>query len=122
MMAQLRHLPRRAVRRRTDELLAAFDLLDARDRRAVSYSGGMQPPPRPGDELIERPDLLFLDEPTTGLDPRSREQLWASVRRLVDDGVTMLFTTQYLEEADQLADTDRPARSRAASSRQGSRR
>ena len=60
--------------------------------------------------MIERPQLLFLDEPTTGLDPRSREQLWGTVRRLVEDGVTILLTTQYLEEADQLADTDRPAR------------
>ena len=62
--------------------------------------------------MIERPELLFLDEPTTGLDPRSREQLWGTVRDLVDDGVTVLLTTQYLEEADQLADTDRHARPR----------
>ena len=70
--------------------------------------------------MIERPELLFLDEPTTGLDPRSREQLWGTVRRLVDDGVTVLLTTQYLEEADQLADT--VACSTTAGSSPGARR
>jgi ABC-2 type transport system ATP-binding protein len=105
MMAQLRHLPKRAVRQRVNELLSAFDLLHARDRRVANYSGGMRRRLDLAMSLIEQPDLLFLDEPTTGLDPRSREQLWASVRRLVDEGVTILLTTQYLEEADQLADT-----------------
>ncbi len=104
MMAQLRHLPRRARTPRVDELLAAFDLVDAGQRRASTYSGGMRRRLDLAMGMIVRPQLLFLDEPTTGLDPRSREQLWDTVRRLVDDGVTVLLTTQYLEEADQLAD------------------
>ena len=102
MMARLLHLPRRAVRARAAELLAAFDLEDARDRRAGTYSGGMK---RRLDLAIERPELVFLDEPTTGLDPRGRDQVWGTVRDLADDGVTILLTTQYLKEADQLADT-----------------
>ena len=81
-----------------------FDLTEARNQRAGSYSGGMRRRFDLAISMIERPDLLFLDEPSTGLDPRSREELWAAVRRLVDDGVTTLLTTQYLEEADQLAD------------------
>jgi len=105
MMAQLRHLPRRAARARADELVATFDLVDVRNRRAATYSGGLRRRLDLAISMIERPALLFLDEPTTGLDPRSREQLWRTVRRLVDEGVTVLLTTQYLEEADQLADT-----------------
>ncbi len=105
LMARLRHIPRRAVSARTMELLAAFDLTDAADRRVSTYSGGMIRRLDLAISMIERPRLLFLDEPTTGLDPRSREQLWDTVRRLVVDGVTVLLTTQYLEEADQLADT-----------------
>ena len=105
MMARLRHLPRREARARTDELLAAFDLSDARHRRVATYSGGMRRRLDLAVSVIERPQLLFLDEPTTGLDPRSREQLWETVRHLVEDGVTILLTTQYLEEADRLADT-----------------
>jgi ABC-2 type transport system ATP-binding protein len=105
MMAQLRHLPRRAIRPRAAQLLADFDLLDARDRRVATYSGGMKRRLDLAISMIEQPQLLFLDEPSTGLDPRSREQLWGTVGRLVDDGVTVLLTTQYLEEADQLADT-----------------
>ena len=105
MMAQLRHLPRREVRPRAIQLLADFDLLDARDRRVATYSGGMKRRLDLAISMVEWPELLFLDEPSTGLDPRSREQLWGTVRRLVDDGVTVLLTTQYLEEADQLADT-----------------
>jgi ABC-2 type transport system ATP-binding protein len=105
MMAKLRHLPRRAARARTDELLASFELTDARHRRAATYSGGMRRRLDLAVSMIEQPRLLFLDEPSTGLDPRSREQLWGTVRRLVDDGVTILLTTQYLEEADELADT-----------------
>jgi ABC-2 type transport system ATP-binding protein len=103
MMAQLRHLPRRQVRARATQLLADFDLLDARDRRVATYSGGMKRRLDLAISMVERPELLFLDEPSTGLDPRSREQLWGTVRRLVDDGVTVLLTTQYLEEADRLA-------------------
>ena len=105
MMARLRHLPRREARVRTDDLLAVFDLSDARHRRVATYSGGMRRRLDLAMSVIERPRLLFLDEPTTGLDPRSREQLWDTVRHLVEDGVTVLLTTQYLEEADRLADT-----------------
>jgi ABC-2 type transport system ATP-binding protein len=104
MMAELLRLPRRSIEARTHELLAEFDLLDARHRRAGSYSGGMKRRLDLAITMISRPELMFLDEPTTGLDPRSREQLWGTVRRLVDEGVTVLLTTQYLEEADQLAD------------------
>jgi ABC-2 type transport system ATP-binding protein len=105
MMARLRHLPRRTARARTEELLAAFDLVDARHRRVATYSGGMRRRLDLAVSVIERPQLLFLDEPSTGLDPRSRSQLWGTVRRLVEEGVTILLTTQYLEEADQAADT-----------------
>ena len=104
MMAQLRRLSRRAARARATELLASFDLTDSRHRRAGTYSGGMRRRLDLAMGMIERPQLLFLDEPTTGLDPRSREQLWETVRQLVDEGVTILLTTQYLEEADALAD------------------
>ena len=104
MMAQLRHLPRKVARRRVAELLVEFDLVAARSRRVGTFSGGMTRRLDLAISMIERPELLFLDEPTTGLDPRSREQVWGTVRQLVDDGVTILLTTQYLEEADQLAD------------------
>jgi ABC-2 type transport system ATP-binding protein len=104
MMAQLRHLPRKAARRRVEDLLVEFDLVDARSRRVGTFSGGMKRRLDLAISMIERPRLLFLDEPTTGLDPRSREQVWGTVRQLVDEGVTILLTTQYLEEADQLAD------------------
>ncbi len=104
MMAELRHFPRRAARRRAGELLTEFDLFDAGDRRVGTYSGGMKRRLDLAISIIERPQLMFLDEPTAGLDPRSREQLWATVRRIVVEGVTVLLTTQYLEEADQLAD------------------
>jgi ABC-2 type transport system ATP-binding protein len=99
MMARLRHIPPRAARSRAAELLA-----EAADRRAGSYSGGMKRRLDLAISMIERPRLLFLDEPTTGLDLRSREQLWATIRGLADEGVTILLTTQYLEEADVLAD------------------
>src|SRR5580704_3765055 len=104
MMARLRHIPPRAARSRAAELLAAFGLAEAADRRAGSYSGGMKRRLDLAISMIERPRLLFLDEPTTGLDLRSREQLWATIRGLADEGVTILLTTQYLEEADVLAD------------------
>jgi ABC-2 type transport system ATP-binding protein len=104
MMAQLRHLSRRAARVRATELLASFELTESRHRRAGTYSGGMRRRLDLAMGMIERPQLLFLDEPTTGLDPRAREQLWATVRQLVEEGVTILLTTQYLEEADVLAD------------------
>ena len=105
MMAGLLHLPRRTARARVTELLAEFDLTDAQHRRVKTYSGGMRRRLDLAASMIEPPELLFLDEPTTGLDPRSREQLWGTVRHLGEQGVTTLLTTQYLEEADQLADT-----------------
>jgi ABC-2 type transport system ATP-binding protein len=105
MMARLRHLPRRAARDRAAALLTQFDLLDARGRRVKSYSGGMRRRLDLAASLVTRPELLFLDEPTTGLDPRSRDQLWSQVKDLAADGVTVLLTTQYLAEAEQLADT-----------------
>jgi ABC-2 type transport system ATP-binding protein len=104
MMGRLRHLPRRTAAARAAQLLAAFDLADSADQRAGTYSGGMMRRLDLAISMIERPAVLFLDEPTTGLDPRSREQLWATVRGLTDEGVTILLTTQYLEEADALAD------------------
>jgi ABC-2 type transport system ATP-binding protein len=104
MMARLRHLPRRAARDRVTQLLAAFDLVDARRRLVKTYSGGMRRRLDLAASMIVRPELLFLDEPTTGLDPRSRDQLWSAVKGLADDGVTVLLTTQYLAEAEQLAD------------------
>jgi ABC-2 type transport system ATP-binding protein len=104
MMAQLLHVPKRMARARIDQLLAEFDLTDARHRRARVYSGGMKRRLDLAISMIEAPQLLFLDEPSAGLDPRGREQLWSTVRGLVDEGVTVLLTTQYLEEADALAD------------------
>ncbi|HEV2752732.1 MAG TPA: ATP-binding cassette domain-containing protein [Solirubrobacteraceae bacterium] len=93
----------REARRRADELLERFDLLDAADRPAKTYSGGMRRRLDLASSLLTSPRMLFLDEPTTGLDPRSRNQIWAVVRELVEEGTTVLLTTQYLEEADHLA-------------------
>ena len=104
MMGRLLHLPRPAARARGAELLAEFGLADAAARRVKTYSGGMRRRLDLAIAMIGRPPLLFLDEPSTGLDPRSREQLWLTVQGLADAGVTVLLTTQYLEEADQLAD------------------
>ncbi|WP_433422083.1 ATP-binding cassette domain-containing protein [Microtetraspora malaysiensis] len=104
MIGRLLDMPRAEARRRANELLARFDLTDAGGRAAKTYSGGMRRRLDLAASLVGRPQLLFLDEPTTGLDPRSRADLWAVVRGLRDDGVTVLLTTQYLEEADQLAD------------------
>ena len=105
MMARLRHLKPREARDRADQLLNEFDLADARRRLVKTYSGGMRRRLDLAASLVEPPELLFLDEPTTGLDPRSRDQLWASVNGLAkNDGVTVLLTTQYLAEAEQLAD------------------
>ncbi len=104
MMGALLRLSRREARIRARALLCEFDLIDARDRRVKTYSGGMKRRLDLAISMIERPQLLFLDEPTTGLDPRSREQLWSTVRGLAAQGVSVLLTTQYLEEADQLAD------------------
>ncbi|GAA3215809.1 ATP-binding cassette domain-containing protein [Nonomuraea helvata] len=104
MFGRLYHLSRREAHRRADELLERFGLMDAADRQVAGYSGGMRRRLDLITCLILRPEVLFLDEPTTGLDPRSRGEIWDSVRELVADGTTVLLTTQYLDEADQLAD------------------
>lgn len=103
MMGRLRRLGRRDARRRADELLAQFDLVDAAHRTAKTYSGGMRRKLDLAISLITRPPLIFLDEPTVGLDPRSREALQLAVLDLIAAGVTILLTTQYLDEADRLA-------------------
>ncbi len=104
MFGELFHLSAADARRRADELLERFDLTDAASRPARTYSGGMRRRLDLASSLLVRPRLLFLDEPTTGLDPRSRNAIWAITRELVAEGMTLLLTTQYLEEADQLAD------------------
>jgi ABC-2 type transport system ATP-binding protein len=104
LMAQLRGYNGRAARRRTDELLERFDAEPFRDRLVKNLSGGERRRIDLAAGLIERPQVLVLDEPTTGLDPRSRQVVWSTVRELVAEGVTLLLTTQYLEEADALAD------------------
>src|SRR4051795_10744937 len=104
MFGRLFGLAPAEARRRADELLERFDLADAADRAARTYSGGMRRRLDLASSLLTRPRILFLDEPTTGLDPRSRNQIWVVVRELVRDGTTVLLTTQYLEEADELAD------------------
>ncbi len=104
MFGELFHLSGRDARRRADELLERFSLADAADRPARTYSGGMRRRLDLASSLLVRPRLLFLDEPTTGLDPRSRNAIWDVTRELVAEGTTLLLTTQYLEEADQLAD------------------
>jgi ABC-2 type transport system ATP-binding protein len=104
LMADLHHLDRPEGRRRARDLLATFDLVDAAAKPASTYSGGMRRRLDLAMGLVGAPRILFLDEPTTGLDPRSRQATWQIVRRLVTEGVTVFLTTQYLEEADQLAD------------------
>ena len=104
LVGRLTHIPRRQVGSRADELLARFGLADAADRTARTYSGGMRRRLDLAAALVHRPPVLFLDEPTTGLDPASRSDLWHVIERLVADGTTVLLTTQYLEEADRLAD------------------
>jgi ABC-2 type transport system ATP-binding protein len=104
MMARLAGLSRRDARRRAHELLQRFDLVEAGRRRAGTYSGGMRRRLDLACSLVGRPAVLFLDEPTTGLDPRSRQAMWAVIGELVAEGVTVFLTTQYLEEADKLAD------------------
>ncbi|MGC5289193.1 ATP-binding cassette domain-containing protein [Micromonospora sp. DT231] len=103
LFGRLFRLGRRAARQRADELLQRFGLDEAAGRSAGEYSGGMRRRLDLAASLIRTPRVLFLDEPTTGLDPRSRNQVWDLVRDLVADGTTVLLTTQYLEEADQLA-------------------
>ncbi len=104
LIGRLLGQPRTAAKRRARELLADFRLSDAGDRAVKSYSGGMRRRLDLAASLVGRPQVLYLDEPTTGLDPASRNEVWEIVRALVADGVTVLLTTQYLEEADQLAD------------------
>jgi len=104
LIARLLGQGRAAAKARAADLLGQFGLSDAAGRAARTYSGGMRRRLDLAASLVGRPRILFLDEPTTGLDPASRNELWGMVRRLTDDGVTVLLTTQYLEEADQLAD------------------
>ena len=104
MVGELHHLPRRVARRRAQELLAQFSLEDAADRLVRDYSGGMRRRLDLAVTLVTKPPVLFLDEPTTGLDPRARNELWGVLDTLVGEGTTLLLTTQYLEEADRLAD------------------
>jgi ABC-2 type transport system ATP-binding protein len=104
LMADLAHLERARVVPAVEAVLERLDLTDAADRRAQTYSGGMKRRLDLAMTLIAEPRVIFLDEPTTGLDPRSRRELWAIVRELVADGVSVLLTTQYLDEADALAD------------------
>src|SRR4051794_4278387 len=104
MIDQLLDLPGKQARARAKELLAWFDLAEAAERPAKTYSGGMRRRLDLAASLVGRPSVIFLDEPTTGLDPSKREDMWGVVRRLVHDGSTVLLTTQYLDEADALAD------------------
>jgi ABC-2 type transport system ATP-binding protein len=104
LMADLRHLGREAGRRRVAGLLEQFDLTDAAHKLISTYSGGMRRRLDLAMTLVGKPRVIFLDEPTTGLDPRSRRTMWQVVRELASAGVTVLLTTQYLDEADQLAD------------------
>jgi ABC-2 type transport system ATP-binding protein len=105
MFGRLYRLSSQQAKQRADELLDIFDLTDAADRILKTYSGGMRRRLDLAGSLIARPKVLFLDEPTTGLDPRSRLDLWQIIRDRVSEGVTILLTTQYLEEADELADS-----------------
>ncbi|WP_241490198.1 ATP-binding cassette domain-containing protein, partial [Curtobacterium citreum] len=104
MIGRLYHLGRRTARQRARELIEVFDLAEAGDRPVKGFSGGMRRRIDLAGALVMNPRVLFLDEPTTGLDPRSRLALWGIIEGLVSDGATVLLTTQYLEEADQLAD------------------
>ena len=112
MMARLRRLPRRAARSRAGELLERFDLVDAGDRRVAGYSGGMRRRLDLAAGLVASPEVIFLDEPTTGLDPRGRQSMWDVVTGLTEAGVTVFLTTQYLDEAERLAERDRGPRPR----------
>ncbi len=105
MIARLNQMPARKARARADELLDQFGLRAAADRLTKNYSGGMRRRLDLAAAIVDRPEVLFLDEPTTGLDPRSRTQVWDSIGDLCRLGTTLLLTTQYLEEADRLADT-----------------
>jgi oleandomycin transport system ATP-binding protein len=104
LIGRLLDLSRRDARARATHLLGQFDLVEAKDRKAKTYSGGMRRRLDLAASLVGRPAVIYLDEPTTGLDPGKRDDVWQLVRRLVEDGTTVLLTTQYLEEADALAD------------------
>ena len=104
MMGRLNHLNRDAVKKRTSELLKQFELVNAAKKSVKTYSGGMRRRLDIAISLLVSPQVIFLDEPTTGLDPRSRRNMWNLIQQLSEDGVTIFLTTQYLEEADQLAD------------------
>jgi ABC-2 type transport system ATP-binding protein len=104
LFGRLSHLPARVARVRAGELLDQFSLAEAADRSVAAYSGGMRRRLDLATSLIVSPAVLFLDEPTTGLDPAARIEMWSQIRTLVGTGVTVVLTTQYLEEADQLAD------------------
>ena len=104
MVGQLYHMNRQQAKQRAQELLERFTLTDAADRPAKTYSGGMRRRLDLAASIVARPKILFLDEPTSGLDPRTRIDMWETIRILVSDGTTLLLTTQYLEEADELAD------------------
>jgi ABC-2 type transport system ATP-binding protein len=104
LMGKLTHMPKNAINARADELLQQFDLVDAAHRPVRTYSGGMRRRLDLAAALVHRPPVLFLDEPTTGLDPAARTDLWSVIEELVAAGTTVLLTTQYLEEADRLAD------------------
>src|SRR5436189_828992 len=104
LVGRLTQLRRGDIESRGREILERFGLSDAADRPVRTYSGGMRRRLDVGAALVHRPPVLFLDEPTTGLDPEGRNELWAVIRELVSDGTTVLLTTQYLEEADRLAD------------------
>jgi ABC-2 type transport system ATP-binding protein len=104
MMARLARMPHRRARQRAGELLSQFDLVQAADKRVATYSGGMRRRLDLAASLVLNPAVIFLDEPTTGLDPRSRQQMWEVISGLAGRGVTIFLTTQYLEEADQVAD------------------
>jgi ABC-2 type transport system ATP-binding protein len=104
MVGRLYHLGRERSRARARELLEQFRLVESGDRPAKTYSGGMRRRLDLAAALVARPEVIFLDEPTTGLDPRSRNDMWEVIRALVSDGATVMLTTQYMEEADQLAD------------------
>src|SRR6188472_2561962 len=105
MVGQLYHMPRKEARSRADELLERFDLTEAAKRPAKTYSGGMRRRLDLAAALVIRPPVLFLDEPTTGMDPRARLSMWETIEARTAAGTTVLLTTQYLEEADRLADS-----------------
>lgn len=105
LMAGLYHLPKKVGKQKIETLLEQFDLVHAKNKLVKTYSGGMRRRLDIAVSLLPDPKLLFLDEPTTGLDPRSRKQMWELIKRLASKGMTIFLTTQYLEEADQLADT-----------------